>query len=136
MCVCVCMVCVTDSPITQRLLRIGLASSENDSDSGCHEQKNCHSSSSDSIGSSNQVHRSSDTDFSTNQAQQLQDEAILLFVRIVGEPYCCLGPVTVLNCNFDRHPLVVHWRLTQYDSLMTGASRENFNRILKNSPMR
>ena len=135
MCVCVRMVCVTDSPITQRLLRIGLANSasESDSESGCHEQKNDHSSSSDS---SNQVHRSSNSDSSNNQAQQIQDEAILLFVRIVGEPYCCLGPVTVLNCNFDRHPQVVHWRLTQYDSLMTGASRENFNRILKSSPIR
>lgn len=102
------------------MLRIGLAANENDDDA---EQDNKHSSSGSS--SINNY----------NQENNEESEAILLFVRIVGEPYCCLGQVTVLNCNFDRHPLVVHWRLTQYDSLMTGLSSENFKRILKSSPM-
>lgn len=62
-------------------------------------------------------------------------EMILLFVRIVGEPYCCLGPLSLLNCNVDRHPLVFHWQLREYDTLVSGPHKEHFQRILRVSPM-
>ncbi len=68
-------------------------------------------------------------------SKNVEDECVLLFVRLVGEPYCCLGSVQVLNCNFDRHPIVFHWKLVEYESLLSGCSKERFEKILKASPM-
>ncbi len=64
-----------------------------------------------------------------------KDDVVLLFVRIVGEPYSCLGSLSVINCNFDMQPLVIHWRLNEYNQLVNGIGREEFQRILKASPM-
>ena len=61
--------------------------------------------------------------------------AVLLFVRLPNEPYCCLGPVEWVSCNFDRHPIVVHWRLCCYEELQSGPGKAHFERILQASPM-
>lgn len=64
-------------------------------------------------------------------------DSVLLFARIVGEPYCCLGRLAFINCNFDRHPLVVYWRLQNFDDIIGGPTKgtEQFKRMLSVSPM-
>ena len=57
-------------------------------------------------------------------------DAILLFVRLEGEPYCCLGQVAMHASDVNVHPIAITWKLLQYSDLK---DRLNFQRILKMS---
>ena len=150
---------ITESPITQRLLRIGLLNDDKtnsnnstaltttDSVTPTATTANIANNSTNTIDASNVIcndNNSSTTSDTINTTTLLSNnivhsdnntEAILLFVRLVGEPYCCLGKVAVLNCNFDRQPIVIHWRLTQYNELMNGTNNHTFKHLLQASPM-
>ena len=71
------------------------------------------------------------TDATTNPCT----DPILLFARLPGEPYLCLGRVCVLSHNFTHTPLVLHLRLCHYDKLTTGHCKHQFERVLSASPM-
>jgi len=105
-----------DTPVIQRMLRIGAKAATANTTAATD--------------SSNNNNKDNDSNVANDD-----DEMILLFVRIVGEPYCCLGPVSLLNCNVDRHPLVFHWQLLEFDNLVSGNCMQQFQRILKVSPM-
>jgi hypothetical protein len=57
-----------------------------------------------------------------------KNNLILLFVRLEGEPYCCLGPVKAEKYDIDTHPVAFTWELLLWDKLQ---NRSNFKRILK-----
>ena len=61
---------------------------------------------------------------------------VLLFVRLPGEGYCCLGRLRMASANLTRHPLVVHWELLDHAALLSGPNQDKFRAILQASPMR
>jgi hypothetical protein len=50
------------------------------------------------------------------------EENIMLFVRIEGEPYVCLGRVALLGCDLQAHPVVFSWTLLDRDGLLSAPS--------------
>lgn len=123
------MLLFLDTPVIQRMLRIGATTANTST-----EKTNTSSNSSSNVTSQANADNIIST---TNQTDVINtdEEMVLLFARIIGEPYCCLGPLSLLNCNVDRHPLVFHWQLRAFDTLSCGPNTHQFKRILKVSPM-
>ena len=57
-------------------------------------------------------------------------ERVVLFVRVEGEPYACLGELALVSCDMRVHPIRFVWALAQYDALVTGCNKDNFDRLL------
>ena len=58
---------------------------------------------------------------------------ILLFVRVEGEPYACLGRLRAANCTLDRNPVMIEWELLDYDALIGGTNSDVFKGLLEAS---
>ncbi len=58
----------------------------------------------------------------------VKNNTVLLFVRLEGEPYACLGPVKAVEYDIETHPIAFTWELTMFSHLK---DRDNFKRILK-----
>jgi hypothetical protein len=48
-----------------------------------------------------------------------KNNTVVLFVRIEGEPYCCLGPVRSVQSDTKTQPIFVKWELLLIDKLQT-----------------
>ena len=55
-------------------------------------------------------------------------ETVVLFVRLEGENYCCLGRLQWVAIDLLSSPIKVKWELTDYD---TFAHTPHFKRVLK-----
>lgn len=56
------------------------------------------------------------------------EDAILLFVRMEGENYCCLGKVGIVGYNLSAHPVQMQLELLNYESI---CELDQFKLILK-----
>jgi hypothetical protein len=45
------------------------------------------------------------------------EDRVVLFARIEGEPYCCLGNVSHIKYNLSKHPVTFDWKLLDYENL-------------------
>ena len=70
---------------------------------------------------------------SSSQSQYQDHERVVLFVRVEGEPYACLGELGLVSCDMRIHPIRFVFRLNQYDELSSGPNRDNFYRLVKAS---
>lgn len=55
------------------------------------------------------------------------NDKIILFVRLEGENYTCLGHVAHISYNLENHPIEFEWELLDYKSVV---NTEYFKRIL------
>lgn len=61
------------------------------------------------------------------------DDAVLLFVRVEGESYSCLGRLKYVGFDLSTSPVKIQWRLTDHHRF---AGTEEFERILKEGGVR
>ena len=64
------------------------------------------------------------TDDNTNN----QKDSVLLFVRIEGEPYCCLGRLVYVGVDLTCSPIAMKWELKDFDKF---EHKDYFGNILK-----
>lgn len=55
-------------------------------------------------------------------------ETVILFVRLEGENYCCLGRLQWVAIDLLSSPVKVKWELIDYDTFV---HTEHFKRVLK-----
>ena len=132
-----CKNMMRDSVITQKILRISSTGSYLRQIDGTAPSSSSSSAQPDTETTVESTLLSSSTALTMPRSHLLTPDhpTVLLFVRLPNEPYCCLGPVEWVSCNFDRHPIVIHWRLCCYDELKSGPGKAQFERILQASPM-
>ena len=58
------------------------------------------------------------------------EDKIILFVRLEGEPYACLGPLKYKSYNINHAPVIFLWEILYYDQLQ---SMEYFKNIVNKS---
>ena len=56
------------------------------------------------------------------------DDVVVLFVRLEGESYTCLGRLAHVSYALDKHPIEFEWELLDYDRMKNG---DEFKRYLK-----
>jgi hypothetical protein len=69
-------------------------------------------------------------DQNNNQNQEENPHTVLLFVRLEGEGYACLGRVEYVAANLETSPIEIKWRLRDYSKLY---QLEYFQNLLKAS---
>jgi hypothetical protein len=57
-----------------------------------------------------------------------RDDSVVLFVRIEGENYCCLGHVSHVSYDLKSQPVEFEWELLDFEKLR---GSETFKRMLK-----
>lgn len=67
---------------------------------------------------------------SSNRSKDGVCTDVFLFVRLEGENYTYLGRLLPLRYVLESQPIVVHWKLCDYDALVSGPHKGNFSTIL------
>ncbi len=65
---------------------------------------------------------------SANTSTRASPEKVLLFVRLEGENYCCLGRVRWVAADVLCSPVKLKWELTDFDAF---SETPHFQKILR-----